>query len=86
HQGARPSPRSSLFSEQPRAPEPQPTAQRGSLFNIVTGVLRGGRPAPAADAQRAEPALPEQEPAATVRPATGEEVGLDIPAFLRRQP
>ncbi|MFW7267273.1 cell division protein FtsZ [Gluconacetobacter sp. Hr-1-5] len=86
HQGARPSPRSSLFSEQPRAPEPQPAPQRGSLFNIVTGVLRGGRPAPAPDTQRAEPALPEQEPAATVRPATGEEVGLDIPAFLRRQP
>ncbi|MBB2164282.1 cell division protein FtsZ [Gluconacetobacter sp. 1b LMG 1731] len=86
HQGARPSPRSSLFSEQPRAPEPQPAAPRGSLFNIVTGVLRGGRPASAPDAQRAEPALPEQEPAATVRPATGEEVGLDIPAFLRRQP
>ncbi|MBB2169486.1 cell division protein FtsZ [Gluconacetobacter aggeris] len=85
HQGARPSPRSSLFSEQPRAPEPQPAAQRGSLFNIVTGVLRRGA-TPAQDTQRAEPALPEQEPSATVRQASADEVGLDIPAFLRRQP
>ncbi|GAA4480398.1 cell division protein FtsZ [Gluconacetobacter asukensis] len=85
HQGARPSPRSSLFSEQPRAPEPQPAAQRGSLFNIVTGVLRRGA-TPAQETQRAEPALPEQEPSATVRQASADEVGLDIPAFLRRQP
>ncbi|MBB2160181.1 cell division protein FtsZ [Gluconacetobacter sacchari] len=85
HPGARPSPRSSLFSEQPRPAEPQAAPPRGSLFNIVTGVLRRGA-TPAAEPHRAEPALPETEPSATVRQASGDEVGLDIPAFLRRQP
>ncbi len=77
--------RGGLFSEPPRQPAaeqiaPQPTR---SLFGIVTGALRG-RPAPVASAPpaRTEPTM-EQE--ATVRPAVAEEVGLDIPAFLRRQ-
>ncbi|GBQ31983.1 cell division protein FtsZ [Gluconacetobacter azotocaptans] len=84
--GARPSPRSPLFSEAPRPEDTQPAPQRGnSLFNIVTGVLRRGGP-PAPEAPRAEPALPEHEPAPAVRQATADEVGLDIPAFLRRQP
>ncbi|CAP57139.1 cell division protein FtsZ [Gluconacetobacter diazotrophicus] len=83
--GARPSPRSPLFSEPPRPQDASPAGQRGnSLFNIVTGVLRRGA-APAPAPQRAEPVLPEQEPTATVRQATADEVGLDIPAFLRRQ-
>ncbi len=80
-----PPPRGGLFSEPPRQPAaaaiaPQPTR---SLFGIVTGALRG-RQAPAASAPpaRTEPTI-EQE--ATVRPAVAEEVGLDIPAFLRRQ-
>jgi len=82
------SPRAGLFSEPPRQAEPSavptPTPTR-SLFGIVTGALRG-RAAPAQQAtDRTEPSLVEQEPSATVRPAGGEEVGLDIPAFLRRQ-
>ena len=45
---------------------------------------------PAKDAARAEPILHEQRPAAeparaSVRQTAAEEVGLDIPAFLRRQ-
>ena len=43
---------------------------------------------PAAEQARAEPILHEQRPEparASVRQTAGEEVGLDIPAFLRRQ-
>jgi cell division protein FtsZ len=84
--GARPSPRSPLFSEPPRPQEAQPAAPRGnSLFNIVTGVLRRGT-APLPGNERTEPALLDPEPTATVRQASADEVGLDIPAFLRRQP
>ena len=75
-----------LFAEASSAPPP-PAAPRNSLFGIVTGAIRG-KPAapPAAEAARAEPALPSQmEPAPSVRPAQTEEMGLDIPAFLRRQ-
>ncbi|NPD65992.1 cell division protein FtsZ [Lichenicola cladoniae] len=83
---ARPaSPRSGLFSEPPRqAPEPVVPAPSRSLFGIVTGALRG-RAAQPAPMLRSEPSVSEPEPSATVRPAAGEEVGLDIPAFLRRQ-
>ena len=77
--------RGGLFSEPPRQPAAEPPAPppSRSLFGIVTGALRG-RPAPAASAPpaRTEPTM-EQE--AVVRPAVAEEVGLDIPAFLRRQ-
>ena len=77
-------PRGGLFSEPPRqAPEPPAAPPARSLFGIVTGALRG-RQAPAAapaPAPRMEPKMEE----AVVRPAVGEEVGLDIPAFLRRQ-
>ena len=83
--------RGGLFSEPPRQAEPAPVAAPRSLFGIVTGALRG-RPAPApqapapqASVTRAEPTIHEQEPSATVRPAATDEVGLDIPAFLRRQ-
>ncbi|MGI4956763.1 MAG: cell division protein FtsZ [Janthinobacterium lividum] len=79
------SPRSGLFSEPPRqAAEPAAPAPSRSLFGIVTGALRG-RSAPPAPTLRSEPSVSEPEPSATVSPAAGEEVGLDIPAFLRRQ-
>ena len=83
---ARPAaPRGGLFSEPPRQPVAEPPAPQPtrSLFGIVTGALRG-RPAPVASAPpvRTDPTM-EQE--AIVRPAVAEEVGLDIPAFLRRQ-
>ena len=77
-----------LFAEQPAsAPTVQATPPRNSLFGIVTGAIRGrAAPQPAPEAPRAEPALPSHsEPAPSVRPAQTEEMGLDIPAFLRRQ-
>ncbi len=86
------SPRAGLFSEPPRAqPEPAPQSSR-SLFGIVTGALRRGGAAPLATAdlpgaepRRVEPQIEQvAAPAASTRP-TGEESGLDIPAFLRRQ-
>ncbi len=102
--GPRPaSPRAGLFSEPPRAVEPQ--APSRSLFGIVTGALRRGAGTPqgappgAPGSASAAPGEPRQaephgtpqlretaaEPSASVRPAGGEETGLDIPAFLRRQ-
>ncbi len=91
HAGAAPR---GLFAAAP-APvsEPAPLAPRASLFGIVTGALRRGMPAMAEslthNSPRAEPSLaaqqPETAPRAAVRPTTGEEMGLDIPAFLRRQ-
>jgi cell division protein FtsZ len=70
---------------------PQPP--RRSIFNIVTGALRGNLPATPASVPvqpaRAEPSLhdvAQEAPArANVRPTAGEEMGIDIPAFLRRQ-
>jgi cell division protein FtsZ len=69
--------------------EPPPPPRR-SLFGIVTGAIRGTLPtAPATPVAqpRAEPSIEEVQPArANVRPAVGgEEFGIDIPAFLRRQ-
>ena len=92
----RPAPaRSGLFTEQPSAvPQPAPApasaapppAPRNSLFGIVTGAIRG-RAAPAPLEQpRAEPSMNGHgEATASVRPAATEEMGLEIPAFLRRQ-
>jgi cell division protein FtsZ len=76
-----------LFAEQPSAPPVQAPAPRNSLFGIVTGAIRGrAAPQPMAEAPRSEPAFPSHaDPAPTVRPAQTEEMGLDIPAFLRRQ-
>ena len=77
-----------LFAEQPAtAPSAPAPAPRNSLFGIVTGAIRGrAAPQPMAEAPRSEPAFPSHaEPAPTVRPAQTEEMGLDIPAFLRRQ-
>lgn len=78
-----------LFTDQQSTPAPvqAPSPPRNSLFGIVTGAIRGrAAPAPQPEAARSEPALPQQaEPAPSVRPAATEEMGLDIPAFLRRQ-
>jgi cell division protein FtsZ len=77
---------------EPQEASPQPP--RRSLFGIVTGAIRGTLPAapyaPAASQPgRAEPMMQEapREAArsARVQPAGGEEMGIDIPAFLRRQ-
>ncbi|MBV9758043.1 MAG: hypothetical protein JO047_13395 [Alphaproteobacteria bacterium] len=68
-----------------------PAMPRASLFGIVTGPFRRARPATAQLAETVEPIgapglhdMPEP-PRASVRVAAGEEMGLDIPAFLRRQ-
>jgi cell division protein FtsZ len=81
-----------LFAEPPPAQPPAP-APRTSLFGRVTGAFRGHQPdaqplaAPAPPAYRAEPAqeFRAEPPRASVRQASGEEGGIDIPAFLRRQ-
>ncbi len=87
----RPAARTGLFSEAPQ-PVPAPAVQaapppRNSLFGIVTGAIRGrAAAAPAPEAPRSEPSFNgHAEPSASVRPAQTEEMGLDIPAFLRRQ-
>jgi cell division protein FtsZ len=77
------------------APPPTAEPQRPSLFSQVTGAFRR-RTAPGLHVA-AETPMPRREPA-VVEPAsrveqrpmvrqatTGEEVGLEIPAFLRRQ-
>jgi cell division protein FtsZ len=68
---------------QERAPEP---AKGNSIFKSVFGF--GSKPAVAAQPHRQEPAMHAEEvrePArAAVRPAQIDEVGLEIPAFLRR--
>jgi cell division protein FtsZ len=69
------------------------TEPRRSIFQTVTGRLRntlaGVSNPPAEPAQpRAEPQIHEAKPEparASVRPAVSEDMGLDIPAFLRRQ-
>jgi cell division protein FtsZ len=74
-----------------QAPGMEPS--RPSLFSQVTGAFRR-RPVLGSGPMEVQP--PRQEPVATAlvrpeapqatsRPVSGEEVGLDIPAFLRRQ-
>ena len=78
-------PRSSLFTEPPRAVAPAPAAApRPSIFGRVTG---GWRKPAEAEPQRTEPQMEEAEPTVLVRQAgpDNEAQGLDIPAFLRRQ-
>ena len=78
-------PRSSLFTEPPRAAAPSAPVSRPSIFGRVTG---GWRKPAEAEAQRTEPQMEETpEPTVMVRQAglDGEAQGLDIPAFLRRQ-
>jgi cell division protein FtsZ len=93
--------RSGLFAEPPPAATPEPIGApaapepaRPSLFGTVTGVFRrrpGSGAAPGQDqpAGRIEPMIaPEprpEHPRASVRPVAGEEMGIEIPTFLRRQ-
>lgn len=83
-QGA--SPRSGLFSEPPKQVEQSAPAR--SLFGIVTGALRGRSPTASAEntpeAQKAEPSLRNTDQP-SVQPASTDEMGLEIPAFLRRK-
>jgi cell division protein FtsZ len=80
------------YAEEPAA-EQAPQPARKSLFGIVTGAIRGSLPATAAGAPaqqvRAEPSLHEAMHDAPARPnvrqTAGEDMGIDIPAFLRRQ-
>jgi cell division protein FtsZ len=85
--------RANLFAEPQRAPNAA-EPPRASLFTAMTGgVFRRQRHASAMPAEpapvRAEPAMHEpprvEPPRASVRQTGGDEVGLDIPAFLRRQ-
>ena len=78
------------LERQPVAAEPP----RPSLFSTVTGAFRRRLPtrrraAPSRAPVRAEPAMQQdaaaEQPRASVRQTAGDEVGLDIPAFLRRQ-
>ncbi len=64
-----------------------PAAPRSSLFGIVTGAIRNRVAATQVpEAPRAEPSLANAaEPSPTVRPVQTEEMGLEIPTFLRRQ-
>ena len=89
---ARPAPEAEEMPD-PQQQAPQLPAPRGaSLFGMVTGALRRNTPAAAAapaeaSAPRNGPASKEEPelPRASVRLAAGDEMGLDIPAFLRRQ-
>jgi cell division protein FtsZ len=88
-------PRSGLFAEasRPVSAEPAAEAARPSLFSTVTGAFRWRQHhAPAATTEpapvRADPApqvARTEPPRVSVRQTAGDEVGLDIPAFLRRQ-
>ncbi len=77
--------RSGMFAE---APKSEPPPARRTIFGIVTGAIRG-TPAPAPVAEAPAPVRQEPtqaEPArAHVRTTVGEEMGIEIPAFLRRQ-
>jgi cell division protein FtsZ len=96
-EAARPaSPRDGLFTApsrpvaQPQRPPEAPPSR--SLFGLMTGVLRRPAEAPRQPAAPQE-AAPQVTPVArqesegpTVRPAQSDDGGLDIPAFMRRQP
>ncbi|HEY0183513.1 MAG TPA: cell division protein FtsZ [Rhodopila sp.] len=78
----------------PQAPHQMAEPVRPSLFNTVTGAFRrrgaqpGAQPAPQAQVRR-EPEVAEyqaQNPHVSVRQTSaGDETGIEIPAFLRRQ-
>jgi len=94
-------PRSGLFAEPapataPGAVEAPAAAEpaRPSLFGTVTGVFRrrpGSAASPGHDqpSGRVEPMIAAElrpdHPRASVRPVAGEEMGIEIPTFLRRQ-
>ncbi len=86
-----------VFADPARGDTPAPPARK-SLFGIVTGAIRGSLPSNGtADAShmesmapygRTEPSLadpPRESQRAAVRQTAGEEMAIDIPAFLRRQ-
>jgi cell division protein FtsZ len=89
-----PRPATSLFTQPATAAAPAPLP-RASLFNMMTKKVLGTRAvAPVEDVpdlrdlRRVEPRAPDvREPAAQVRQTAPEQesVGLDVPAFLRRQ-
>ena len=75
----------------PAVTPPAPTSRLGSIFQRATGLIRRDLPAePAAQAPSAQ-AAPRFEPStfagsrAPARTTPQEEMGLDIPTFLRRQ-
>jgi cell division protein FtsZ len=83
---AKPAAKPGLFAEQ-AAPAPAP---RKSLFGIVTGAIRGhAAEQPAAHPEpRVEPqamTAPRDSAQPQVRQTPSDEVGIEIPAFLRRQ-
>jgi cell division protein FtsZ len=87
-----PASRASLFASPPQQGAGAPESARPSLFSTVTGAFRRRQHPAAGEAAppvRAEPmmqyAARAEPPQASVRQTAGEEVGLDIPAFLRRQ-
>ncbi|HET6185297.1 MAG TPA: cell division protein FtsZ [Acetobacteraceae bacterium] len=90
-QRAAAAPRSGLFAaEPPREAVPGPMEPpRPSLFTTVTGLFRGrppvGQEAPVPHAPPVHQE-PQPEPARpSVRAVAGEEMGIEIPTFLRRQ-
>ena len=90
--------RNSLFADPPKA-EPAAPAPRRSLFGIVTGAFRGtgqAQQAPSPQppsvqpqmAQRGEPSLHDSHrdyAHDSLRAPSDEELGIEIPTFLRRQ-
>jgi len=78
----------------PAPPAPPAPSPRKSIFNIVTGAIRGqiaepqaAEPAPRMDDSYAEP--PRESVREARKPASrqagGDELGIEIPSFLRRQ-
>ncbi|MDA8050915.1 MAG: cell division protein FtsZ [Rhodospirillales bacterium] len=80
---------SGLFAEAPvetrfGTPHARAQSRRTSIFQAVTRALPWGTAAPPAPAQAPDnPSAVPQE--VSVRLAAGDELGLDIPAFLRKQ-
>ncbi|MFM2149340.1 MAG: hypothetical protein RLZZ187_1646 [Pseudomonadota bacterium] len=75
----------------PAAPSPAPMSRFGSIFQRATGLIRRELPAEPVPQAAVQPAAPRVEPVAAPTPraqgrtAPQEEMGLDIPTFLRRQ-
>ena len=76
---------------QPVAPAPAPMSRFGSIFQRATGLIRRELPAEPVTQAAVQPAAPRIEPVAVPtarvqgRMPPQEEMGLDIPTFLRRQ-
>ena len=95
YQNGRPAPsaRANGRYAEDQAAESAPQPARKSLFGIVTGAIRGSLPATPSGAQgmqvRAEPTLHEAmqdgPPRPNVHQTATDDMGIDIPAFLRRQ-